>query len=85
MAVTKASAPDYSQFVPPGEEMHLDKIEKKARGGKYSSGEEMMADFRKIVSNAAAYNAPGAGKYGGPGVFRVPPTQQKIFPPSFIF
>ena len=67
MAVTKASAPDYNNFVPANEEMHLDKIDKKIKGGKYSSGQEMLADFQKIVQNASTYNAPGCGKYGGPG------------------
>ena len=72
MAVTKVSAPDYTDFVPAADEMHLDKIERKIKGGKYSSGAEMLADFERIMQNAAVYNAPGNGKYGGPGALCCP-------------
>ena len=68
MAVTKASAPDYNSFVPNNQEMHLDKIERKVKNGKYSSGQAFLADCKRIADNAAVYNAPGNGKFGGPGV-----------------
>lgn len=67
MAVTKASAPDYNDFVPSSQEMHLEKIERKAKNGKYSTCVEFLEDCQKIADNAAAYNAPGHGKFGGPG------------------
>ena len=68
LAVTKASAPDYHNFVPSNQEMHLDKIEKKVKNCKYSSGQDFLADCQKIADNAALYNAPGHGKFGGPGI-----------------
>ena len=67
MAVAKSSAPDYSDFIPAAEEMHLEKIERKIKNAKYNSSEEMLADFGRIVRNASIYNAPGNGKFGGPG------------------
>jgi len=33
-AVPKASAPDYQKFIPAGQEMYLEKIEKKAKAAK---------------------------------------------------
>lgn len=68
MAVTKTSAPDYNDYVPSNQEMHLDKIERKVKNGKYASGQQFRADCQKIADNAAVYNAPGNGKFGGPGV-----------------
>lgn len=70
MAVTKASAPDYNDFVPSSQEMHLDKIERKVKNGKYQSGKEFLFDCKKIADNAAIYNAAGNGKFGGPGKLR---------------
>ncbi len=67
MAVTKISAPDYNDFVPSNQEMHLDKIERKVKNCKYASSQDFLADCQKIAENAAMYNAPGNGKYGGPG------------------
>ena len=70
--MTKASAPDYNDFVPAAEEMHMDKIEKKAKQGAYSSTADFLADFERIVQNASIYNKPGNGKYGGPGRLSLP-------------
>ena len=65
--MTRVSAPDYNDFVPAADEMYLDKIEKKAKQGGYQSSAEFMVDVQKIAHNAAVYNSPGNGKYGGPG------------------
>lgn len=81
--MTKATAPDYNDFVTAGEEMHLDKIEKKVKSGKYSSGQDMTADFDKIVQNAAVYNAAGNGKYGGPGRASLP-WQPSLFDTALL-
>ena len=82
MAVTKTSAPDYNNFVPSGQEMHLDKIERKVKNGKYSTRQDFLADCQKIADNAAVYNAPGNGKFGGPGDTQSPDrillTQQLV-------
>ena len=66
-AVTKAAAPDYNQYVPAAKEMTLELIERRLKGAKYSSGAALRADVAQIAANAAAYNAPGCGRYGGPG------------------
>lgn len=66
-AVTKAAAPDYNQYVPAAREMTLDTIERRLKGAKYGSGAALRADVAQIAANAAAYNAPGCGRYGGPG------------------
>jgi len=50
-----------------GDEMCLAQIERKIKGARYGAGAELRADVARIVANAAAYNAPGCGKYGGPG------------------
>jgi len=66
-AVTPTAAPDYHRFVREGDEMCLAQIERKIKGARYGAGAELRADVARIVANAAAYNAPGCGKYGGPG------------------
>jgi hypothetical protein len=47
--------------------MCLAQVERKIKGARYGAGAELRADVARIVANAAAYNAPGCGKYGGPG------------------
>ena len=66
-AVTKAAAPDYNQYVPAAREMTLDVIERRLKGAKYGSGAALRSDVVQIAANAAAYNAPGCGRYGGSG------------------
>ena len=34
----------------------------------YAQAAEIRSDFAQIAANAAAYNAPGCGQFGGPGV-----------------
>lgn len=63
----KAAAPDYNQYVRAENEIHLDMVERKLKGAKYGSGAALRADIAQIAANAAAYNAPGCGRYGGPG------------------
>ena len=36
----------------------------------YAQAAEIRSDFAQIAANAAAYNAPGCGQFGGPGVPR---------------
>lgn len=66
--VNKRVALDYSDFVAPADEIWLDKIGSKIRGLKYSTGQMFIDDFRKLRDNAAVYNTPGNGRYGGPQV-----------------
>lgn len=53
--------------MPAADEMYLDKVEKKAKQGLYQSSAEFVADVEKITQNAAIYNKPGNGQYGGLG------------------
>ena len=77
--MTKTSAPDYNNFIPAADEMHLDKIEKKAKQGTYQNGADFLVDVQKIAHNAAVYNTPGNGRYGGPGQ-----NLLILIPPQFI-
>lgn len=66
--VSKQRAPDYNNFVKPEDEMDISKIDRKIKNGRYSSGAELRADLYQIYANAEAYNSPGRGLYGSPGV-----------------
>lgn len=63
----KTAAPDYNVYVRAENEMNLDMVERKLKGAKYALGAALRADIAQIAANAAAYNAPGCGRYGGPG------------------
>lgn len=64
-------APDYHEFVKQEEEMWLHLIANKLRSLSYSDAASFLRDFEAIQRNCAAYNVPGAGKFGGPGLFKV--------------
>ena len=66
--VSAAYAPDYNDFVEPEDELCLEDVERKLKGVNYSSADEFRADIAQIVRNATAYNTPGHGQFGGPGV-----------------
>ena len=55
-AVNKSLIKDYNEVIPPMAEMWLERIGRKISGGKYTSGAEMLADYRQISENAVAYN-----------------------------
>jgi hypothetical protein len=65
--VDRVFVPDYNEWVAPSEELCIEDVERKLKAAGYSSAQELRDDFAQIKRNATAYNAPGAGQYGGPG------------------
>jgi hypothetical protein len=65
--VSKGIVPDYAAWVRPEEEMWLGRIAKKLARHEYAARGEFVADFRQLLRNARAYNAPGRGTWGMPG------------------
>ena len=65
--MSAAHAPDYNDFVEPGDELCLEDVERKLKGQAYSGADEFRGDIARIVRNATAYNTPGHGQFGGPG------------------
>ena len=61
-------APDYHEFVKQEDEMWLGLINNKLRSLSYSNAADFLKDFETIQRNCAAYNTPGFGKFGGPGL-----------------
>jgi len=78
--VSKGIVPDYGAWVRPEEEMWLGRIAKKLARHEYAARGEFVADFRQLLRNARAYNAPGRGTWGMPGARpRAAPPARRLF------
>jgi len=64
--VDHTAVPDYSYWVPPGDEICLNNIRRRAAMHGNASMEEFMSDVRLIRSNALNYHTPGHGAFADP-------------------